>query len=96
MENVKSKQVSRRSFLKGAALLASISVVPAVVVSKEAAAAKMAKAALQYQDQPKGQLECANCVQYVAGKSSKANGTCNVVDGSISPRGWCLAYAAKG
>lgn len=96
MENVANKSVSRRSFLKGAALLASIAVVPAAMVSKEAAAAKMAKAALQYQDKPKGGLECVNCVQYVAGKSAKANGTCNVVEGEISPHGWCLAYAAKG
>ena len=96
MDNSKNQHVSRRSFLKGAALLASIAVVPAVVVSKDAAAAKMAKAALQYQDQPKGGLECVNCVQYVAGKSAKANGACNVVEGAINPQGWCLAYAAKG
>jgi len=96
LENIKSKQVSRRSFLKGAALLATIAVVPAVMVSKEAAAAKMAKAALQYQDHPKDGAQCDKCVQFVPGKSAKANGTCKVVEGDISPKGWCLAYAAKG
>lgn len=96
MENVKNKQVSRRSFLKGAALLASIAVVPAAMVSKEAAAAKMAKAALQYQDDPKNGQECSKCVQFEPGKSAKAKGTCKVVEGPISPTGWCLAFAAKG
>lgn len=96
MDTLNSKTVSRRSFLKGAALLASIAVVPAVVASKEAtAAAKATKAAMQYQDHPKGKLECSNCIQFIPGKNAKAQGTCKVVEGAISPHGYCIAYAPK-
>jgi anaerobic selenocysteine-containing dehydrogenase len=89
VEDIKNQQVSRRSFLKGAALLASISVVPALVVSKEAAAAKTPKAAMMYQDTPKNGVECSTCVQFIPGKK----GQCKIIEGDISPKGWCIAYA---
>ncbi|HUW28841.1 MAG TPA: high-potential iron-sulfur protein [Sulfuriferula sp.] len=96
LDTLNSKKVSRRSFLKGAALLASIAVVPVVVASKEAsAAAKASQAAMQYQDHPKGKLECSNCIQFIPGKNAKAKGTCKVVEGAISPQGYCIAYAPK-
>lgn len=88
---MKDQSVSRRSFLKGAALLASIAVVPAVVVSKEASAAKMAKAAMQYQDTPKGAAECDKCVQFIPGKKPE----CKVIEGEINPKGWCLVFSPK-
>lgn len=86
---------SRRSFLKTATLLAGIAAVPVTFISQEALAAKMAKAVMQYQDQPKGDLSCSKCVQFIPGKSAKANGTCKVVEGSITPHGWCLAFSPK-
>ena len=86
---------SRRSFLKTASLIAGIAAVPVTFLSQEAFAAKVAKAAMQYQDQPKGDLDCSKCIQFIPGKSAKANGTCKVVDGSISPHGWCLAFTPK-
>lgn len=55
-----------------------------------------AKAALQYQDHPKGISACANCANFVAGKDPKADGRCIIVAGNISPQGWCLAYAGNG
>ncbi|MHB1677193.1 MAG: high-potential iron-sulfur protein [Sulfuriferula sp.] len=90
------KNVSRRTFLKTATLLASIAAIPVAVMSKEAFAAKMAKASMQYQDHPKDNLDCSKCTQYIPGKSAKADGTCKLIDGAISPNGWCLAFAPKG
>ncbi len=86
---------SRRSFLKTATLLAGVAAVPVTFMSREAFAAKVAKASMQYQDTPKGTAECSTCVQFIPGKTAKAKGTCKVVDGAISPHGWCLAYTAK-
>lgn len=86
---------SRRSFLKTATLLAGVAAVPVTLMSREAFAAKVAKASMQYQDTPKGDAKCSGCVQYIPGKTAKAKGTCKVVDGAISPNGWCLAYSAK-
>jgi len=89
--------LSRRSMLKGAAAaLAGIAVVPALLTSTQAeAGAKAPKSAMQYRDKPNGTKECSTCVQYIPGKSAKANGTCRVVAGSISPQGWCLAWGPK-
>jgi len=96
LDTLNSKKVTRRSFLKGAALLASIAVVPAAITSKDAsAAAKATQAAMQYQEHPKGKLECSNCIQFIPGKTAKAKGTCKVVEGAISPQGYCIAYAPK-
>ncbi len=97
MNNLTVKKTTRRSFLKGAALLASIAIVPLMVSKKAsaAAAAKSPQAAMQYQDHPKGDLKCANCVQFIPGKSAKANGSCKIVDGVISPQGYCIGFAAK-
>ncbi len=86
---------SRRSFLKTATVLAGVAAVPVSLMSREAFAAKVAKASMQYQDTPKNGAQCSGCMQFIPGKSAKANGTCKVVDGSISPDGWCLAYSAK-
>jgi len=91
LKNTKSQPLSRRSFLKGAALLATISVVPALIVSKEASAAKTPKAAMQYQDSPKGTAQCDKCSLYIPGKKPQ----CQLVEGDVSPKGWCLAFALK-
>lgn len=85
------KQVSRRALLKGAALLAGIVAIPVVAE----AAGSVPKAAMKYQDHPKGNEECSNCMQFIPGKSAGAMGECKVVAGPISPKGWCVAYVKK-
>ncbi len=95
MNALNRKKVTRRNFLKTATLLATIAAIPVSVVNKEAFAAKMAKASMQYQDQPKGAQKCSQCTQFIPGKSAAAKGSCNLIDGAISPNGWCLAYAPK-
>jgi High potential iron-sulfur protein len=83
-------KLSRRMLFAGAAALAGLAVLP-----KARAAAKASKAALQYQDHPKGGLDCDDCQQFIPGKSKKAMGECKVVEGPISPKGWCLAFVKK-
>jgi hypothetical protein len=48
---------------------------------------KMTKAQAAYQDSPNGIAVCATCTLFVAPHS------CKVVDGDVSPNGWCKAYA---
>lgn len=62
----------------------------------DGAAGKASKPAVQYQDHPKGKSDCANCANFIPGKSAEAGGGCVVVAGDISPKGWCLAYAGNG
>lgn len=53
------------------------------------------KAAVQYQDHPKGTSECSNCANFIPGKTAKDAGHCTIVAGTISPQAWCLAYAGN-
>jgi hypothetical protein len=47
---------------------------------------KLTKAAAKYQDQPKDDESCGGCPYFIAPAS------CVVVDGVISPRGWCPMF----
>ncbi len=87
------KRISRRTFLKGTAVVTGLALVS--VFDAKAFAAKATKAAMKYQDKPKGNQKCSNCSFFVPGKTPKANGACQVVEGSISPQGWCVSYTKK-
>ncbi len=54
------------------------------------ASSKVSQASVQYQTQPKGEQKCADCLQFIA-----ESNTCKVVDGQISPDGWCTLWAKK-
>jgi hypothetical protein len=47
----------------------------------------MSKQEAEYQDSPKDIRMCATCSLFVLPKS------CKVVEGDVSPSGWCKAYA---
>jgi hypothetical protein len=49
--------------------------------------AKMSKQQAEYQDSPKGIQSCATCTLFDEPRG------CKVVEGDISPDGWCKAYA---
>ena len=88
---------SRRIWLKVAA--GSALAVPLALLARQAAAAVNAsgRSALKYQDQPKGDQKCSNCLQFVAGKSPADKGGCKIIPGDteISPNAWCVAYVKK-
>jgi hypothetical protein len=49
----------------------------------------MAQKAVEYQDTPKGDQECGNCSLFQEPNS------CTLVDGEISPKGWCKFWVKK-
>ncbi len=67
----------------------------AVGVTTSIAQAKSGKAQVKYQNKPKGNQKCAGCKFFIPGKTSTAMGKCQIVDGAISPNGWCVAYTKK-
>jgi hypothetical protein len=93
INGVLDKKISRRRLLKGAAVVTGAALASAFV--GRARAAKSTKAAVKYQDKPKGDQKCSDCKFFVPGKTPTADGTCQVVEGSISPQGWCTAYTKK-
>jgi len=88
---VRSAELSRRSLLRNVALAGGAAVLGTTVSANRAAAAqaKVPQKVVAYQDTPKGDLRCDNCAQFEAPSS------CKVVDGTISPSGWCKVYVKK-
>jgi hypothetical protein len=83
-------KLSRRSVLRGAALLASAALTAKLVPSKEALAQqKASQEAMKYQDKPNGDKRCSNCLNFIPSSS------CTIVEGTVSPNGYCLAWAKK-
>jgi hypothetical protein len=85
------RERSRRSILKFAGLLAGASLASGLPVARDALAQqKASKEAMKYQDKPNGEMKCSNCLQFVAPSG------CKVVEGNVSPEGYCIAWAKKG
>lgn len=88
--------LSRRGMLKiGAAAFGSALLLPILGTQMASAAAKASKEAMKYQDTPKNGQKCSGCTQWVPGPKPDAKGKCKVVEGEISPEGWCIAFAPK-
>ena len=77
--------VSRREALLRTVFFAGAS----AVVFGQAAEAKVAQKAAQYQDKPHQGKQCSGCAHF------HAPSTCDVVEGTISPNGWCKLFTQK-
>ncbi|MCO6428225.1 high-potential iron-sulfur protein [Nitrosomonas communis] len=91
--NDHQKKLSRRQIIKFMALGATVPFMNAFI--GQAQAKKTSKETVQYRDKPNGEEKCSNCMQFIPGKTPGAAGECKVVEGSISPQGWCTAYAPE-
>ncbi len=87
MTQQSDSQISRRAVLKCG--LSGIVVAVTGVAARAAAQQKIAQSAVQYQATPKDGKECDMCLQFVAPNS------CKVVDGTINPKGYCVAFTPK-
>jgi len=84
------KDLSRRIlFHRAASYAVGAAVVAGLGANLGAAQAKVAQNAVAYQDKPKGTQRCDGCSLF------QAPNACKVVDGAISPQGWCSLYSAK-
>ena len=79
--------VSRRTTLLRSAACAAGAVVSLLPVRE--AAAKMAQTSVGYQATPKGDQQCGNCSLF------QPPSACTLVDGTISPSGWCKFWVKK-
>ena len=64
----------------------------AVLGAARPAAAKTAKDAVAYQDEPKNGQKCVDCRWYQPAEGD-GPGACKLVEGEISPEGWCGLFA---
>jgi hypothetical protein len=85
--------MTRRSFVAKAVVLPALAGL--LLAETATAQAKSSQAQVKYQSTPNNGKKCSQCTFYIPGSSPKANGTCKIVDGSISPNGWCSVFSAK-
>lgn len=85
--------MTRRAFVTGTIVLPALAGL--ILADTMPAQAKGSQAQFKYQKTPKDGHKCSQCRFYIPGKPATANGTCQLVEGSISPNGWCTAFAAK-
>jgi hypothetical protein len=76
---------TRRQLMRAGLALAGGVMAVAAAEAQE----KIAQAQVQYQPTPKDGNKCNTCVNF------EAPASCKIVAGSISPNGWCIAYAPK-
>ena len=82
------QRISRRVVLTGAALALGAPAA-AAAISQAAAQEKMSQADAKYQGTPKGDQRCDGCMLF------EPPGTCKIVQGEISPSGWCQLFVKK-
>jgi hypothetical protein len=87
MIKLESNILSRRQMLRSAAMTAGG--VAVLFAAGSPAEAKMSFQASGYQATPKGDQNCAGCSLF------KSPSSCILVDGNISPNGWCRFYRKK-
>ena len=80
--------LSRRAFLQTARAAAAAAAAGALG-SGAAADEHIPKTDAKYQDRPNGIARCGICLQF------KPPNRCQLVEGDISPQGWCQFFAAR-
>ena len=95
MDDQEKSGISRRHFLlrSGAALM-GLAALP-LLTRTAVAQGKMSKQVAAYQDMPKNGEECSTCRFFIPPQGGAKTGTCQIVEGDISPTGYCKFYAKK-
>jgi anaerobic selenocysteine-containing dehydrogenase len=84
------RSVSRRDFLNIAAVGSGALIAAGLAAPASAAPKKFTQQQAKYQPIPKSGQRCQNCALWQSPTS------CQVVEGQVSPAGWCILYQAKG
>jgi hypothetical protein len=86
----KKSVLSRRNVLRNVTALAGGAAIAAASLRSAAAqSGKMTQQAAAYQNGPKNGQKCLDCSFYIQPQA------CKLVEGTISPVGWCKFYAKK-
>ena len=81
-----SAPLCRRAILQYAVFTAGGVAICGVLPNPAAAAPKISKTPVAYQDQPDGDKQCAKCAQF------QPPDACKMVEGPISPQGSCRIF----
>ena len=82
-------EISRRDLFQNAAVFAGGAAALAAALTTTQAEAKNSQAAAAYQTTPKNGQSCSTCALF------RPPSSCLMVEGTISPDGWCKFYVKK-
>jgi hypothetical protein len=85
--------LTRRNFLGSALALPALAALPATKALADGS--KTSQASMHYQTSPNGSMQCSGCAFFIPGADAKSDGSCKIVDGTISPHGYCIAFNTK-
>lgn len=85
--------LNRGAFVKGIVILPALAALFRAPATADAS--KASQSSMHYQSTPSGDMHCSLCKFFIPGKDASSDGSCQIVDGSISPNGYCMAYSAK-
>lgn len=83
------RPVSRRDLLNFAAVGGCALIAAGMADAAPSAPKKYSQKQAHYQPVPKSGQRCQNCALW------QAPTACQVVEGQVSPAGWCMLYQAK-
>jgi hypothetical protein len=84
------QEPQRRELLRGLLAAGCALYLPMVAGAAEPTSGKLSQAAARYLDKPKDDQICAKCTHFIP-----ESGICKVVEGQVSPRGWCKLWGRK-
>ncbi len=93
MSYLKSKISRRQCLMFAKTVLIGSSVSSLVTTHSVLASSKADKRDFYYQEKPKDGKNCASCKMFST--SADGIGMCAIVDGVVSPNGWCLAFSPR-
>ena len=85
----RAAQISRRDLLQNATIAAGGLAALVTTLTATSAEAKNSQAAAAYQATPKNGQSCSTCALF------RPPSSCLMVEGTISPDGWCKFYVKK-
>jgi hypothetical protein len=77
--------ISRRTAL----IVAGATPLAAMIANRARGATKVSQSAVHYQPSPKDGKDCDDCANFLSPSA------CKLVDGNISPKGWCRLFVKK-
>lgn len=96
MDQKTNPRYTRRAAIKTITWFAGTAALAALVPSAPARAqSKLVKSAMGYRDAPNAGKDCDDCLQFIPGKDEDSAGACKIVEGPISPHGYCQAFTPK-
>jgi hypothetical protein len=89
-------KISRRILLERIAAFASAAGAASLLAaSGDAAEVKAAQSMVHFQSHPNQGQMCGLCNFFSPPSGTMETGSCKLVEGKISPKAWCILYAAR-